>query len=54
MSLANVALEVHTGRIYFGNAATWFFVFIAGGAASWSLVTGLLLALRRRRGRRKR
>lgn len=52
MSLANVALEVHTGRIYFGNAATWFFVFIAGGAAAWSLVTGLLLALRRRRGKR--
>ena len=54
MSLANVALEVHTGRIYFGNAATWFFVFIAGGAAVWSLVTGLLLALRKRkRGKRK-
>lgn len=51
MSLANVALEVHTGRIYFGNAATWFFVFIAGGAAAWSLVTGLLLAIRKRRGR---
>ena len=54
MSLANFALEIHTGRIYFGNAATWFFVFIAGAAAAWSLITGLLLAVRRRRGKKCR
>lgn len=30
MSLHNVALEVHSGRIYIGNIATYVFVFIAG------------------------
>jgi hypothetical protein len=30
MSLWNVALEVHTGRIYMGSYATLFFVFFAG------------------------
>lgn len=48
MSLWNVALEVHSGRIYFGNAATYFFVFIAGILCVWCLWSGF--KIRRRRG----
>lgn len=40
MSLWNVALEVHSGRIYIGNWATLFFVFIAGIAVVWTLCSG--------------
>ena len=50
MSLWNVALEVHTGRIYFGNSATYFFVFIMGAAALWCIWSGFKL----RKGKRKR
>ena len=40
MSLWNVALEVHTGRIYIGSLATLFFVFLAGMIAIWCLWSG--------------
>lgn len=40
MSLWNVALEVHSGRIYFGNSATYFFIFLIGGLALWCLWSG--------------
>lgn len=40
MSLWNVALEVHTGRIYFADAATWFFVFLCGLLTLWCLWSG--------------
>lgn len=40
MPLWSVALEAHTGRIFFGNSATWFYVFLTGGVIFWSLVSG--------------
>ena len=40
MSLWNVALEVHTGRIYFGNAATFFWIFLIGLLTCWCLWSG--------------
>lgn len=40
MSLWNVALEVHSGRIYFGNSAAYFFIFLIGGLALWCLWSG--------------
>lgn len=40
MPLWNVALEAHSGRIYFGASATWFFVLIAGGLFLWCLYSG--------------
>ncbi len=48
MSLWNVALEVHSGRIFIGNIATYLFVLIMGMAAIWSLWTGYKI-----RGKRK-
>lgn len=46
MSLWNVALEVHSGRIYMGSAATYFFVFFAGIGAVWCLWSGWKLRRR--------
>ena len=43
MSLWNVALEVHTCRIYMQNTATYVFIFFFGIAAVWCLWTGLKL-----------
>lgn len=40
MSLWNLALEVHSGRIYIGTAATLFFIFLAGIAVGWCLWSG--------------
>ncbi|MGN0028651.1 MAG: PepSY domain-containing protein [Marinilabiliaceae bacterium] len=42
MSLWNVALEVHTGRIYtfLGRWGALMWVFVMGGAAAWSIWTG--------------
>lgn len=53
MSLWNVALEVHSGRIYFGSAATLFFIFLAGAAILWCLWSGWLIRERRRRSERR-
>ena len=49
MSLWNVALEVHSGRIYIGTYATLLFVFIIGGACIWSLVTGYKIRQKKNR-----
>ncbi len=43
MSLWNVALEVHTCRIYMHNTATYIFIFFFGIAVVWCLWTGLKL-----------
>ncbi len=40
MSLWNVALEVHSGRMFIGQLATMVFVFVIGGMAVWCLWTG--------------
>lgn len=40
MPLWNVALEVHSGRIYIGSAATYVFILIAGIAILWCLWSG--------------
>lgn len=49
MSLWNVALEVHTGRIYIGNAATYFLIFVIGGIALWCLLSGWKVARSKRK-----
>lgn len=49
MSLWNVALEIHTGRIYFGNSATYFFIFVLGLLALGSLLSGYMLARHKKR-----
>lgn len=50
MSLWNLALEVHTGRIYtFLGPGTLVFIFFAGALMAWLLITGWKL-----RGRAKR
>lgn len=51
MSLWNVALEVHSGRMFIGDIATYVFVFFAGLAAVWSLWTGY--RIRRKRAKPK-
>ena len=40
MSLWNVALEVHSGRMFMGAVATYIFVFVIGLAAFWCLLSG--------------
>lgn len=40
MSLWNLALEIHSGRIYMGAAATYVFVFFAGIGVVWCLWSG--------------
>lgn len=42
MSLWNAALEVHSGRMFVGDIATYVFVFFAGLAAVWCLWTGYI------------
>lgn len=48
LSLWNVALEVHSGRIYFGASATYFFIFIIGAASLLLLWSGWKIRLRSR------
>ena len=43
MSLWNVALEIHSGRIFIGSVATYIFIFIIGLAVIWTLYTGYRL-----------
>lgn len=50
MSLWALALEAHSGRIFFGNAATYFYIFIFGGAAILAIVSGWRV---RRSGKKK-
>lgn len=40
MSLWNVALEIHSGRIYIGTLATLLFIFFAGLLSAWCLWSG--------------
>lgn len=47
MSLWQYALEAHTGRLFFGNAATWFYVLLTGGIILWSLVSGFMMVRRK-------
>lgn len=46
MSLWNLALEIHSGRIFIGQIATYVFVFILGLAIVWCLVSGYRLRRR--------
>ena len=48
MSLWNVALEVHSGRIYFGASATYFFIFIIGAASLLLLLSGWKIRISRK------
>lgn len=53
MSLWNLALEVHTGRIYtILGPGTLIFIFFAGIAAMWCLYSGY--AIRRKKGTKKK
>lgn len=51
MSLWNVAQEVHTGRIYtfLGSIGTLLFIFFAGGAVLWCIITGYRIRSRKKR-----
>lgn len=40
MSLWNVALEAHSGRLFIGSIATYIFIFITGLIAAWCLWSG--------------
>ena len=40
MSLWNLALEVHSGRLFIGAIATYVFVFVIGAVAFWCLLSG--------------
>lgn len=53
MPLWNVALEIHSGRIYMGIAATYVFIFIAGILAVWCLWSGWKIRAKRA-GKRRR
>lgn len=49
MSLWNFALEVHSGRVFMGNVATYVFVFLMGGGCVWCLWTGYKIRRKRRK-----
>lgn len=49
MSLWNVALEVHTGRIFIGASATYFYVFVIGLLAIWCIISGYMVVKKRPR-----
>ncbi|MDO4320621.1 MAG: PepSY-associated TM helix domain-containing protein [Bacteroidales bacterium] len=46
MSLWNVALEIHSGRMFIGQIATYIFIFISGLAIIWCLISGYKLTTR--------
>ena len=48
MSLWNVALEVHSGRLYMGSIATYVFVFFVGFGIVWCLWSGWKIRKRSR------
>lgn len=48
MSLWNVALEVHSGRLFFGNAATLSYVFIIGLLTFWCIWSGWKMRKKRK------
>lgn len=45
MSLWNVALEVHSGRLFIGSIATYIFIFVMGILALWCLWSGYKIRL---------
>lgn len=45
MSLWNVALEVHSGRLFIGSIATYVFIFVMGLLAIWCLWSGYSVRL---------
>lgn len=47
MSLWNVALELHSGRLYIGSIATYIFILITGILAVWCLWSGYKLCRRK-------
>lgn len=47
MSLWNVALEVHSGRIFIGSIATYIFIFVMGFLALWCLWSGYRIRLQK-------
>ena len=47
MSLWNVALEVHSGRIFIGSIATYIFIFVMGLLAIWCLWSGYRIRIKR-------
>ncbi len=53
MSLWNVALEVHSGRLFIGDSATYIFVFAAGILALWCMWSGYIIRLRKRQAKRR-
>ena len=52
MSLWNVALEVHSGRIFIGSIATYVFIFVMGILALWCLWSGYRIRLAKKRKNR--
>lgn len=40
MPLWNVALEMHTGRLWMGNVATWVYIPLIGALVFWTLLSG--------------
>ncbi len=48
MSLWNVALELHSGRLFIGSIATYVFVFVMGALALWCLWSGYRIRLRKK------
>ena len=48
MSLWNVALEVHSGRIFIGTIATYIFIFVMGILAFWCLWSGYKIRLKKK------
>lgn len=49
MSLWNVALEVHSGRLFIGSIATYVFIFFMGIFAAWCLWSGYGIRLRKQK-----
>lgn len=49
MSLWNVSLEAHTGRLFINQAATYFYIFLLGIALLWILWSGWKLRKRKLR-----
>ena len=55
MSLRNVALEIHTGRIYtFLGPTSVLYIFIVGAAVLWCLWTGWKIRVRVKKNKAKR
>lgn len=49
MSLWNVALEMHSGRLFIGNIATYIFIFVMGIMAIWCLWSGYQIRLKKKK-----